>query len=76
MKVINSCKCTQAIVPQTEVRIPCFSSHVNGKHETFAINPLWQALENSRDKEDMPVLNRTDLLSSMKQVTILNYAKS
>lgn len=62
MKVVDGSKSTKTIVTHTEIRTPRFRCHVKCKQEAFTVNPLWQALKNSRDQKDMPIFNRTDLL--------------
>jgi hypothetical protein len=65
VKVVDSGKCTQAVITQPEVWIFSFCSHVNSKQEAVTVNPLWQALENTRDQKHMPVFNWTNLLNFM-----------
>lgn len=67
MEVINGSKCTQAIVTQPEIWIPCFCSQVKCKQEAFMVNTLRQALKDSGDQQYMSIFNWADLLNSIEQ---------
>lgn len=62
VKVVDGGKCTQAVVSQTEIWIPCFHSHVKRKQKAFSVNPLRQALKDPWDKKHMPIFDRANLL--------------
>lgn len=61
MEMIDGGKGTQAVVTKTKVWIPSFCSHIKRKREAFAVNPLRQAFEDTRNQQHMPIFNGTDL---------------
>ena len=63
MKVIDSGKCTQAVVTQSEVRVSSFCCHVKSKQEALPVNPLRQAFKNRRDEKYVTIFNRTNLMN-------------
>jgi len=62
VKMVNSCKSTQAVVTQSKIRIISFHCHVKCKQEALTVNPLGQTLKYAWNQQNMPILNRTHLL--------------
>lgn len=75
VKMVDGCKCTQAIVTQPEVGVSGFCSHVERKQEAILVNPLRQAFKNPRDQQDMSILNRTNLYIYTQQKLTVRYYK-
>lgn len=55
--MINSGKCTQAIISEPEIRAPSFDSHMEGKQEILWVNSLRQAIEHTGNEQHMTILN-------------------
>jgi len=64
VEMIDSGKSTQAVVTESEVWISSLSSHVNCKQKAFVIDPLRQAVKNTRNQQHMAILYRTNLLKT------------
>ena len=62
VKMVDSGKSTQAVVTESEVRISSFGSHVKCKQKAFVIDPLRQAVKNTRNQQHVTILDWTNLL--------------
>ena len=65
MEVVDGGKRAQAVVANAEVGIPGFLSHVESKEEALAVNPLRQALKDSRDQQHMSIFNGANLFTPL-----------
>lgn len=63
MEVVDGGERAQAVVSNAEVGIPGFLSHVESEQEALAVNPLRQALEDSRDQQHMSIFNGANLFT-------------
>lgn len=61
VEVIDGGEGAQAVVTEPEVRASCFRRHLDGEEEAFAVNPLWQAFQDARNQEHMPILDGANL---------------